>query len=534
MNALQNTAWTINQRVLEVMDNLWDERSTCGAVPSADDEPLPVKPHWLVDGVTKETMTPEQLSEFRDWKSECVVVRDRNSRAVGKRLSFLMMLNVARKFSHKEFHYAYQLDWRGRAYPVGLYLQPQGDDFQRGLLEFATTCPINTKEAADWLLIHGAGLWGKDKISFEERCAWVESNSEAILACAEDPYSNRFWMDADKPWQALAFCFDYAGFKAHGLGYESALPVQMDGTCNGLQNFSAMLLDPIGGSAVNLVPAERPQDIYQQVADIVTKRVEEAAKEGNDLALMWVGNVKRAVVKRPVMTLAYGARKFGFTDQVFQDTVKPWRQHEPETYPFGGKGFEAAQYMGALIWDAVGEVVVAARTAMDWLQEAARIVSKLGLPINWTAPSGFLVQQNYRHRDMKSIEMQFQKVRISLSVDRGSEKLDQKKQASGISPNFVHSLDAAHMTRTICASTYAGVEAFSFIHDSYGTHAGNCAALATILREEFVTMYSEACVLTRFKEDLQAMMPDASELPSIPEKGALDLTGVLDSAFFFA
>jgi len=540
INALQNTAWTVNTKVLEVMDNLWLDHSDLGNIPTADDEALPTKPVWLTDEMTKETMTEEQLNEFRDWKSSCVQVREKNAKAVADRKCFMDMLSMAHRFSGKEFHYVYQLDWRGRAYPVGLYLQPQGDDMQRGLLEFATVCPINTQEAADWLAIHGAGLWGVDKVSFEERVKWVLDHEREILASAQDPYANRFWAEgshdhkAEKPWQALAFCFDWAAFRAHGFGYESALPVQMDGTCNGLQNFSAMLLDPIGGAAVNLLPAETPQDIYMRVADIVIRRVEREAADGNELALMWVGNVKRKVVKRPVMTLAYGARKFGFTDQVFKDTVKPWRQDNPATYPFGTKGFEAAQYMGHAIWDAVGEVVVAARAAMDWLQEVARTVSKEGLPINWTTPTGFLVQQNYKLRDMKRIDIAFQKVRVMLSMDKGSEKLDQKKQASGISPNYVHALDAAHMMRTICASTCAGVESFSFIHDSYGTHAGNCPALATMLREEFVRMYSEQCVLTTFKNDLQAMLPEGTALPEIPAKGSLDLTLVLESPFFFA
>jgi DNA-directed RNA polymerase len=89
------------------------------------------------------------------------------------------------------------------------------------------------------------------------------------------------------------------------------------------------------------------------------------------------------------------------------------------------------------------------------------------------------------------------------------------------------------MMRTICASKLAGVEAFSFIHDSYGTHAGNTQFLAETLREEFVRMYSE-CRLSRFKEDLEAMLPEGISLPPIPEKGNLDLSEVLQSPFFFA
>ena len=206
------------------------------------------------------------------------------------------------------------LEFTPRPRTLPLYLHPQGSDECRGLLEFSELCPIRDQEAADWLAIHGAGLWGVDKCSFEERCAWVHTNEAKILASAADPYDNRFWQDAEKPWQALAFCLDWAGFKAEGFGYLSSLPVQMDGTCNGLQNFSGMLLDEVGGAKVNLLPALKPQDIYMEVGKVVIERVAKEAAEGNEFALMWLGRVDRKVVKRPVMTLAYGAKKYGFTD----------------------------------------------------------------------------------------------------------------------------------------------------------------------------------------------------------------------------
>ena len=315
VNALQNTPWHINQRVYEVMAKLWADQSTCGMVPHANELPLPQKPDWLTGDMTKEDMSEDQQREFREWKSRAVAVYDENAEMESKRTSFLRTLWVAEKFKDREeFFFPHTLDWRGRAYPVGLYLHPQGSDECRGLLEFSELCPIRDQEAADWLAIHGAGLWGVDKCSFEERCAWVHTNEAKILASAADPYDNRFWQDAEKPWQALAFCLDWAGFKAEGFGYLSSLPVQMDGTCNGLQNFSGMLLDEVGGAKVNLLPALKPQDIYMEVGKVVIERVAKEAAEGNEFALMWLGRVDRKVVKRPVMTLAYGAKKYGFTD----------------------------------------------------------------------------------------------------------------------------------------------------------------------------------------------------------------------------
>lgn len=569
INHLQNTAWAVNEQVLEVMETLYQGGAGLAGMPPKDKIPAPQKPLWMPETgkMATEDMTAEQLEEFKAWKARAHQVHVENGKNVRKREQFLRTMGVANKFrDEEEIFFPHQLDWRGRIYPLPLYLHPQGNDMQRGLLTFATCVPITDQIDADWLAIHGAGLFGVDKVSLEERVAWVYEHDDVIRACAADPYTHRWWMLADKgekPWQFLAFCFEWAGFRDQGYGYESSLPVQMDGTCNGLQNFSAMLLDEVGGAAVNLIPSDKPQDIYQRVADLVSIRIEEdlfsqkpitakyTDEDGEerelfictvgDIARGWLGKVNRKVTKRPVMTLAYGAKRFGFVTQVDDDTIKPWRENDPLGFPFirsgaEGKaidfGYQAALYMGGLIWESVGEVVVAARKAMDWLQVAASKAAKEGLPINWVTPTGFLVQQAYRVPSLKRVETTFNSTRIRLNYQAGAGKIDSRRQASGISPNWVHSLDASHLMKTINRAAREGIRSFSMIHDSYGTHAGNAAALATFLREEFVLMYGSTDVLKVFKEELEHQMGE--ELPALPAKGKLDLEDILRSPFFFA
>lgn len=538
INALQNTAWSVNGKVLEVMKAIWDRGYSHGVIPDAEEKPMPVRPYWLTSDMTKEQMTEEQVEAFKAWKAECALVHDENVTSKLRRFNFLRMINMAEKFSDQPFYYPYVVDFRGRVYPVSLYLQPQGDDAQRGLLWFANGIKIGNAEGADWLAIHGAGCWGVNKVTLRERVQWVFDHEQAILAAANDPLSHTFWMDTEKPWSALAFCFEWAGFVRDGYDHVSHLPVQMDGTCNGLQNFSAILRDEIGGAAVNLVPADKPQDIYSRVAEIVARRVEaDAASSDMDLSTLakgWVGNVTRKVCKRPVMTLAYGACEFGFKQQVFDDIVRPWKKDDPENFPWEGSGWDASTYMGKLIWESVGEVVVAARAAMDWLQEAARIAAKEGREVWWVSPTGFFVYQAYRVSQQKVIDTTFQKVRIQLKVNLDTLRLDSRRQASGISPNWVHSLDAAHMMKTVNRCTSLGMTDFCMIHDSYGTHAGNAAAMANALREEFVLMYSSHDVLRTFRDDLLTQLEEGTELPPLPPKGNLDLAQVLDSPFFFA
>jgi DNA-directed RNA polymerase len=41
--------------------------------------------------------------------------------------------------------------------------------------------------------------------------AFARSNLATILDVALDPLANRWWCDAEKPWQALAACCEIAG-----------------------------------------------------------------------------------------------------------------------------------------------------------------------------------------------------------------------------------------------------------------------------------------------------------------------------------
>ena len=52
--------------------------------------------------------------------------------------------------------------------------------------------------------------------------------------------------------------------------YECGFPVHQDGSCNGLQHYAALGGDGAGAAAVNLAPRARPQDVYSEVAALVS------------------------------------------------------------------------------------------------------------------------------------------------------------------------------------------------------------------------------------------------------------------------
>jgi DNA-directed RNA polymerase len=112
-----------------------------------------------------------------------------------------------------------------------------------------------------------------------------------------------------------------------------------------------------------------------------------------------------------------------------------------------------------------------------------------------------------------------------------SEDVNNKAALQAIAPNFIHSIDAAHMFMTLDRMVSNGIYNLSMIHDSYGCHANYVSEMRDILREQFVLIHKDN-QLERFKEDVQNQL--GIMLPSVPATGDLDLSGVLESDYFFA
>lgn len=526
VNHVQDVPWRINRRVLAVMREVWDGGGALGGLPHREDLPLPPRP---IDADTNEYA-------LKGWKAEAADVHTRNAQLLSQRLAMSQRLWMAQKFSEEDaIWFPHSLDFRGRIYPIPIGgPHPQSEDAGKALLEFARGLPLGSTGAA-WLAIHLANLFGVDKVPFEERIDWVMANHDAILDSADNPLDGqRFWTTADSPYSALAACFEWAGYSREGEAFVSHIPVALDGSNSGLQHFSAMLRDPVGATAVNLLPNDRPQDVYAQVA----KRAQELA-DADPEAVMWQGGkVTRKIAKRPCMTYCYSATRFGMQDMVLQTLRELDAAAAAEGKPphlDGADNYEAARILSHILWQAISEVVAAAAAAMDWLRTAAKIAGEASLPIWWTTPQGLPVLQAYRevHAQRLNIHYGGRRLRVTLAVD--GDHINKRAQANGIAPNFVHSLDAAHLMASVNAAADEGITDIAVIHDSFGTHAANTGRLSVLLRETFVEQY-QPHRLEAFRDQLASQLPAdlAKRLPPLPALGSLDLSEVLASDYVFA
>ena len=526
VNTLQHTAWEINPDVFQVALYLWQEGIPIAGIPTRDDPPMPPK----VDSSASKDEQYEQRKERAIWFARRATERSR-------RILLAKTMFIAELLEGEEFYFPYQADFRGRLYPVPFFLQPQGPSLARGLLRFRKGKPIDSVEAESWLAMHGANTWGHgvDKLPMSERVQWVLEHKAEIQAVYTDPLDAQWWADADKPWEFLAFCLEWGAYLETGPGFVSRIPVAMDGSNNGLQIFSLLMRDPVGAACTNCAPGEQPQDVYQDVADEVTNRLKAAAAEGEQRAIEWLTflgaeGLPRAATKRQVMTLPYGSTLHAcihYTRDWYEQTLKDRGQKRPME-----RGYKPSVYLAKIIWDAIGAKVGAARECMNWLRACSDLITAEGKPVKWTSPTGFPVKQSYVNYTIREIKTAIgESVRWTRYRDDGSRVLP-GKQANGISPNYVHSLDAAVLVKSINLAKALGVHEFAMVHDSYGVPAADAATMAGVLRQVYADTFS-GNLLADLRDQLVAQHPDIA-FPAPPAQGTFDVQQVKDSLYFFA
>ena len=535
VNALQRTAWAVNVRMLNTVLAVAKEFSTKEIVSLAD-TPAPAKPEWLKEDWTKapkEEWPEPRLAEFKQWKRETTEWHTQRKLMGARYARFYSCTRTADMFKdYPAIYFVHFADSRGRLYPLTTGLSPQGSDLSKALIHFSKAKPLTDSNAVLWFHVQGANKWGFDKATLEERMAWVVERSDMLCTFADDPINNQGWLEAGDPLQFLAWCFEYAEFVRNPDTFVSHLPISMDGSCNGLQNLSAMFRDEVGGAATNLTNNKVMRDIYADVAAAATKRLAAMELTGDEATMRdkWIAHgISRKAVKRSVMTTPYGVTERTATLYVVDDYLREnlGPTFDPSEYR------KAAQLLMSAVWPAIGDVVVKGREAMDWLRKSARTIMKerkkddeTSETIQWQTPSGFPACQDYYETEMHRINTWLHGP-VKIAVYSETSEPDAARHANGLAPNFVHSLDAAHLHLTTADAWANGIDSLAMIHDDYGTHAADAQLLYDTLRKQFVAMYLAFDPAEAF----------AAKYPCVaapPAKGALDIMDVLESKFFFS
>ncbi|KAK7194148.1 DNA-directed RNA polymerase, mitochondrial [Novymonas esmeraldas] len=480
------------------------------------------------------------LQQQLDWK-ELTELRS-------SRIHYLLGLRQARsivQFSH--IYFPNSMDFRGRMYPLPGRLNHTGSDPFRGLLEYAEPKPLG-KVGLYWLKVHLANKIGMSKLSFDERVHYVDEHMEDVVQSAENPLNgDRWWQETSEPIQCLMACKEVVDAMKHSQGPEkflSRLPVAVDGSYNGLQHYSAIGRDAFGASLVNLVPSERPADAYTGILKVMLESIVADAERDHQVAQRCLGSgkgldkghIKRKTIKRPIMTQVYGVTGYGMSEQIFSELVKQNKSHGLWTHT---DMKEMSAYLRDKVLESLGVTFRETQNCRKWIKDVVTLLWKvqpgeLRNALCWTTPLGLVVRQPYKVRN----ECPLFTHHGFTKVPGDSSAAASRKQLTAIAPNLIHSLDATHLAMTALEMQHHGLSMMA-VHDSYWTYACDMPKLSQVLREQFVNLYSKYDPLWELKEQWEEiyfmdLRRHGVKLPDPPKRGDLDLSVVLNSAYFFS
>jgi DNA-directed RNA polymerase, mitochondrial len=366
--------------------------------------------------------------------------------------------------------------------------------------------------------------------------------------------------------------------------YESHLEVYIDGSNNGSQHLAALTKDEVTAPHVNLVPQALPGDLYKYVGDHVWARLEkqvadldsetladceeyidtlidmkrqitesaprselrqqlvsriQAYKEENTLLSILSSPVywlrvkdlkhRRKIVKRNVMTLPYGGTAYGLGQQQIDDAKKHgitqllYLEHK------------WGSFLGREIFEDCKLSLKRPMQLLEVFEQAGRAAEARGAFLSWSVPvTGFPVVQNYTQGNVKKIWVQYGppkgprrstgyyentlQIAISFIEDVAPSK---GKQASGASPNAIHSLDAAHLALTVYRCNFS----VTTIHDSFGCLLADMPLLFSCIRETFIELYAA--------DPLTSLMKDIGGDLTHVQIGSLDIELIRNSEYSF-
>lgn len=519
VDALNATPCRINRRIHEVQRAIWESGGGIAGIPPRDLTPIPQKP-----------MTDDPAL-IKAGRVERAKIHEKNREAKSQRRYWeLVMAEVDDLLDRPAFWQPHQIDFRGRVYPLPNFPNHQADDPQRALYQFANA--VETGERGLWWIkVHLAGMMGLDKLPFAERVAFVEANMHHVEAWATDPIEHQGWLyEADgKKENKKAFQVLAAAFALFHPEDAARLPVQVDGTCNGLQHYAALGRDPVGAAAVNLMPCGRPADVYADVAVLVQDAIREDIAKGHRIAQMTMDLLHpgRKVCKAIVMPSVYGITEVGGKQAILAllDEATDGQRAALDR----DDRYAIADYLTRKIFKGLSGVCVGADRIMKWVAACSKRIAENGHPVAWTTPLGLRVVQGYRRASKVRIRTLGQSIQLD-HVD-GKCPVSVGKQTDGAPPNFVHSLDSTHLLMTAAACRNLGIDLLT-VHDAYAGHAAHMDKLGKVIREQFVALHKPDLLqdlLAQWKAQHPRMV-----FPDPPAPGELDLRQVMDSEYFFA
>jgi DNA-directed RNA polymerase len=565
INHLQDVPWEINSDVLDVLNNVQDE-----IPPEIPEEGSKAKADYYEKKLKEDEDDEEVRQKYNEARSEWNIKKNAlklHSKLAEKKF-ILTKANAAAKM--QQFFQYYEADYRGRIYPSESFFSYQGNDMSKSLMLFKEKKPVDQY----WLAVHTANSFNMsydineipdifeidykqhlieqelesisvDKMTLNDRVHWTNAYMDSIIDLGERKEIDD---NAEKKFVFLACCIEWFNIAIVGDTYLSGLPIPIDGANNGWQHLGAMSRDSLTGDLVGLTESTIQKDFYVETAKELIKLMPEWFAKRN----IPMKHIRKGIAKRGSMTRAYSCGHKKMSESMYSDC---YTEGYLDRYNITASDCDE---LSTNLIKAIDKVCPGPLNTMKYLQKVAafelgkyeyededgnRITKNRNhkdklTPVlvegngskflRWKTLSGFPVK--YEAWAQRSVQCKGQIKGVGRISHRGIITYDNpnfRSFASGIAPNFVHSMDASHMAIVIANWPYA----FGAVHDSFSTHSCHIEDLNMLIKEVFIAMYDVDNFYNYIEDSILSDSFGFNEKQ--PDIGNLDITEVNNSDYFF-
>lgn len=189
LNALGKVPWIVNKDILKIAQDCWDNGIALGDVPTKTDfevPPEPFKPEpWDSTTLDKDSFEykkrAEEYFKYRELSLRRTRINQKNMDLRSLRCSLFLKLNQAEQFKDfKKIYFPFNMDFRGRAYPVPPHLSIVGSDLCRGILKFSEAKPLGER-GFYWLKVRWNSYTRNWTIKYFNLCSTIKTLFRSIL-----------------------------------------------------------------------------------------------------------------------------------------------------------------------------------------------------------------------------------------------------------------------------------------------------------------------------------------------------------------
>lgn len=377
---------------------------------------------------------------------------------------------VKSELANKPFYFKWAYDKRGRVYSKGYHCNIQANEYHKACLSFSKSVDL-TDRGWYWLKVDIANAFGLDKLTWDERVAYVDEHINDMLTDI-DAWSAK----ADDPLLAKSALLAYKESLATG---KSNHIVRLDATTSGPQLMSVMARDTEGMQRFNVIGSSIRRDFYTEVAQAIYDQTRDSKLWGETPSFK---NIRKDI-KASIMTYFYNS------------------EANPKAY-FGEDSKELKVFYDVMATSAKGAVELKGYINSLW--------SDTKLYNAWYLPDGHYAYCPVMVQDKKRVEVKEMKGgTATMTVVCDVNKPSHEPHRS-LMPHVVHSVDALMMRWVVEILNDQGIQV-SPIHDSFGVHAEHCDALREAYRKCLARLYKEDIlnsILRQIQPDAEFKLPE--------------------------